>query len=234
MKRFPDIVAFRHGQSLANRLGDASFLADDPIKHAPLLLLEDSEVPLTEDVGILQAKKLGKFLRKKFGKPDVVIDPGYKRSMQTREFALHSGYSKKEIEGMIIRTDDRIRERECGVLRKTPLAIRESIPHWQYHQKAWLANPYQTRPLGGGESIADMVVRVHSILAEIRDLYGGKLIFLSCHGHTLHALQIAIEGFSLAESNAMLADGWVNNCTIHFYKGKKKRWTECRAFDPLK
>ncbi|MBI3633572.1 MAG: histidine phosphatase family protein [Candidatus Vogelbacteria bacterium] len=231
MKKHPSLVACRHGESWANKLGDGPWIGDDPIKHKMLMDLEDFEVPLT-DLGIEQAEKLGKFLRKNFGTPDVVIDSGYKRAMQTREFALRSGYSQKDIGRMIIRTDDRFRERECGTLRKVGKSSREALPFYDQDQKDWGSNPYQNRPLNG-ESIADMVPRTRQGILELVELYRGKVVFIFCHGHTLHSLQVPMEGLNLEQSNQMIRDGWVKNCTIHFYKGKKTGWKKMKQFDPL-
>jgi broad specificity phosphatase PhoE len=231
-RRNPSIVVCRHGQSLANILGDVSFIGDDPVKHKTLIEIEDYQVPLTE-LGVAQAKQLGKFLHARFGIPDAVVDSGYLRAVQTRVTALETGYSDREIRRMYIRTDDRFRERECGTLRKVSLDKRESLSFWEQHQKDWKANPYQSRPLGG-ESVADMVTRTRQAILEIRDDHPNELVFVFCHGHTMRSIEIPMAGLKIEESIKLLKHGWIPNCEIHFYEGTDRGWKKVKKFNPLK
>ncbi len=227
------IVAVRHGQSLANFIEKGPFIGDETGRHAATMILEDHEIPLTA-LGISQAKKLGKFLRKKFGVPDVVIDSGYLRAIETRQSALHSGYTKKEIAGIIIKSDDRFRERECGTMRKVPKELRESLPHWKQHQKDYFANPYQTRPIDG-ESIADMIPRIRQAWQEIENQYPHLLIFIFCHGHVLRAIELSISHLTVAESIKFIKETRVANCEVHSYRSKKNKsdWKKIKKFKPL-
>ena len=151
----------RHGQSAGNVARDAAELAGLPvidIEH------RDIDTPLS-DLGKTQSLALGQW----FGalpadsRPDVILCSPYVRARETTRLLVGaSGIDSKSIR---IRMDERLREKEFGILdRLTVHGIRQKYPELS-DQRGHVGKFYFRPP--GGESWCDVILRLRSVLDTI-------------------------------------------------------------------
>jgi broad specificity phosphatase PhoE len=162
----------RHGESIANVAAAAAELrgldAID-VRH------RDADVPLSE-VGRKQAEALGGWLRANVseGAPSAVWASSYLRAQQTVEIAM----SHAEVH-LPIRVDDRLRDRELGILDLLTSHGLESRHPDEAIRRRWLGRFYYRPP--GGESWADVALRLRSFLRDV-DLYDdGGIVLVAAH-----------------------------------------------------
>ncbi|GAA3737743.1 histidine phosphatase family protein [Streptomyces tremellae] len=152
----------RHGESVANAVfaravatGDAGLVVEGT----------DARVGLSER-GVREARALGRWLAGAGAeRPGLAVVSPYVRARQTWEaMAVAAGRAGAEVPAALV--DERLRDREMGVLELLPppavaarapeeAARRERLGEWFY------------RP-PGGESLADVVLRVRDFLTELR------------------------------------------------------------------
>ncbi|MCR6487977.1 histidine phosphatase family protein [Amycolatopsis sp. OK19-0408] len=181
------VGVLRHGQSTGNvAREEAESAGADVIDIAE----RDADVPLT-DLGREQAKAAGEFLAEH--PPDVVVTSTYRRAWDTARLAAP--------EGVAIVPDERLRDRELGVLDLlTSHGVRERWPD-ELRRKQRLGKFYYRPP--GGESWADVVLRLRSLLSELSASRPGGRVLLSAHEMTVYALRYLLEG--LPEPDLMRA-----------------------------
>jgi broad specificity phosphatase PhoE len=181
------VGVLRHGQSTGNVAREAAESAGaDVIDIAE----RDADVPLT-GLGRDQAEAVGEFLAGH--PPDVVVTSTYRRAWDTARLAAPAGVA--------IVPDERLRDRELGVLDLlTSHGVRERWPD-EARRKQRLGRFYYRPP--GGESWADVVLRVRSLLAELSADRPGARVLLSAHEMTVFALRYLLEG--LPEPDLMRA-----------------------------
>ncbi|RSM40717.1 histidine phosphatase family protein [Amycolatopsis balhimycina DSM 5908] len=181
------VGVLRHGQSAGNvAREEAESAGADVIDIAE----RDADVPLTE-LGEEQAKAAGEFLS---GRPlDVVITSTYRRAWDTARLAAP--------DGVAVVPDERLRDRELGVLDLlTSHGVRERWPD-ELRRKRRLGKFYYRPP--GGESWADVVLRLRSLLAELSVQRPGGRVLLAAHEMTIFGLRYLLEG--LPEPDLMRA-----------------------------
>ena len=182
------------------------------IVNATLMLdldLRDPDVPLT-DTGRSQAQAVGGWLRGLDQAPDVVLCSPYARAAATAELALRAGGLD-----LVPERDERLRERDLGVLDGlTGKGIREQLPA-EAARRAHLGKFYY-RP-GGGESWADVVLRVRSVLRDVRTAYAGQRVLLFSHQAVIMSARYALESLSEQEILAIDSDEPLANCGITTY-----------------
>lgn len=172
------VALLRHGQSTGNvAREEAESVGADVIDVAE----RDADVPLT-DLGREQAKAAGEFLADR--PPDLVVTSTYRRAWDTARLATPGGVP--------IVPDERLRDRELGVLDLlTSHGVRERWPD-ELRRKRRLGKFYYRPP--GGESWADVVLRLRSLLRELSADHPGKRVLLSAHEMTVFALRYLLEG----------------------------------------
>ncbi|MEV7097820.1 histidine phosphatase family protein [Amycolatopsis sp. NPDC051045] len=172
------VGVLRHGQSAGNvAREEAESAGADVIDIAE----RDADVPLT-DLGREQAKAAGKFLAER--PPDIVITSTYRRTWDTALLAAP--------DGVAVVPDERLRDRELGVLDLlTSHGVRERWPD-ELRRKQRLGKFYYRPP--GGESWADVVLRLRSLLTELSVEHAGKRVLLAAHEMTVFALRYLLEG----------------------------------------
>jgi probable phosphoglycerate mutase len=168
----------RHGQSTGNTAREeAESAGADVIDIAE----RDADVPLTE-LGQEQAKAAGEFLARR--PPDLVVTSTYRRAWDTARLAAP--------DSVAIVPDERLRDRELGVLDLlTSHGVRERWPD-ELRRKRRLGKFYYRPP--GGESWADVVLRVRSLLSELSAERPGARVLLAAHEMTVFALRYLLEG----------------------------------------
>ena len=124
-----------------------------------------TDIPLT-DVGRDQARRLGRALaRRTFA--HVLVSP-LSRALETARLA---GF------GDVLTTDDDLREWDYGIYEgRTRLEIAAEEPGWT----VW------TRPIRGGESLAELGARADRVVEKLVGLRGDVLVV--AHGHLLRVL----------------------------------------------
>jgi broad specificity phosphatase PhoE len=159
-----EIWLVRHGESTANVAAERAEAAGADVIEVDH---RDADVPLS-DLGEEQSRALGHELADR-GVDDVPVvlwvSP-YRRAQQTISIALETG----GLDEPPRRVDERLRDRELGVLdRLTRTGVRNRYPDEEAHRQ-WLGKYYH-RP-AGGESWADVMLRLRSVLVDVDRLDG--------------------------------------------------------------
>jgi 2,3-bisphosphoglycerate-dependent phosphoglycerate mutase len=165
----------RHGQSQGNVARDA---ADEAGAHVIDIEMRDVDVPLS-DLGVRQAEAAGRWFAAlpDDERPEIILASPYVRAKQTAEIicsagALAGGKAKTSL-------DERLREREFGIFdRLTTLGIRDRFPEEAAHRRR-LGKFYHRPP--GGESWADVILRLRSMLNTINLHYCDRRVLVVCH-----------------------------------------------------
>ena len=201
----------RHGQSQGNVARDA---ADEAGLHEIDIEVRDVDVPLS-DLGIHQAEAAGRWFASlpRNERPEVILSSPYVRAKQTAEIickqdALSGGPTRTIV-------DERLREREFGIFdRLTTIGIRERFPEEAAHRRR-LGKFYHRPP--GGESWADVILRLRSAMNTINLHYCNKRVLIVCHQVVVLCFRYILE--SLDEETILRIDkqGDVLNCGIAAY-----------------
>jgi broad specificity phosphatase PhoE len=165
----------RHGQSQGNVAREA---ADEAGLHEIDIDLRDVDVPLS-DLGIQQAEAAGRWFASlpERERPELILCSPYVRARQTAEIICKAG----ALAGGPARTiiDERLREREFGIFdRLTTAGIRHKFPEEAAHRRR-LGKFYHRPP--GGESWADVILRLRSMLNTINLHYCDRRVLVVCH-----------------------------------------------------
>ncbi len=204
-QRWPSkLWVVRHGQSAGNvarDLADAAGAAMIDIDH------RDMDVPLSE-LGEAQARSLGHWFAAmpERERPEVVLASPYVRAVRTAELIGAGGQ---------VRVDERLREREFGVLdRLTTLGIHERFPEQAEH-RGILGKFYHRPP--GGESWCDVILRLRSALDTISLHHADKRVLVVGHQVVVLCLRYILEGLTEAEVLAIDREADVANCGVTEY-----------------
>jgi broad specificity phosphatase PhoE len=165
----------RHGQSQGNVARNA---ADEAGAHQIDIGLRDVDVPLSA-LGVEQAKAAGRWFAAlpRDERPEIILASPYVRARKTAEIIREQG----ALAGGTARTliDERLREREFGIFdRLTTLGIRERFPDEAAHRRR-LGKFYHRPP--GGESWADVILRLRSMLNTINLHFSDRRVLVVCH-----------------------------------------------------
>ncbi|WP_420365617.1 histidine phosphatase family protein [Curtobacterium sp. L3-7] len=168
-----EIWLVRHGESTANvaaAQADAAGADVIEVEH------RDADVPLSL-LGERQSRALGPELAAR-GVDDVPVAlwvSPYRRAQQTIDLALDAG-------GLALpsrRVDERLRDRELGVLDLLTLAgVRNRYPD-EERRRRWLGKYYH-RP-AGGESWADVLLRLRSLMVDVDRLDEPERLVIAAH-----------------------------------------------------
>jgi broad specificity phosphatase PhoE len=191
----------RHGESAGNVARDA---AEAQGLERIALDSRDVDVPLS-DRGRGQAAALGTALAQR--RPDVVWVSPYLRARQTASTAL-------EAAGLDTRViiDERLREREFGALDGlTRKGIEMQWPHEAELRK--VVGKFYHRP-PGGESWTDALLRVRSVLGDLRRDCAGEQVLVVAHQVVVLLFRYVLEGMTEQDVLAVDRQGDVANCSI--------------------
>ena len=201
----------RHGQSQGNVARDA---ADQAGLHEIGIAVRDVDVPLS-DLGIRQAEAAGRWFAAlpDSERPEVILASPYLRARQTAVIICKAGALSGGAAKTIV--DERLREREFGIFdRLTTVGIRERFPEEAAHRRT-LGKFYHRPP--GGESWADVILRLRSMLNTINLHYCGKRVLIVCHQVVVLCFRYILE--ELDEQTILQIDrqAEVLNCGIAAY-----------------
>jgi broad specificity phosphatase PhoE len=211
-QRWPEkLWIVRHGQSAGNVARDAATAAG----HAMIDIDQrDVDVPLS-DLGHEQAQALGRWFASlpEHERPEVVLASPYIRARQTARAICEAGGVAGEARPPIV--DERLREREFGVFdRLTTAGIQEKYPDLAEHRM--LMGKFYHRP-PGGESWADVILRLRSALDTISLHYADKRVMIVCHQVVVLCFRYILEEMDEAQILAIDKEGDVLNCGVCEY-----------------
>jgi 2,3-bisphosphoglycerate-dependent phosphoglycerate mutase len=202
----------RHGQSQGNVARDA---ADEAGAHEIGIAVRDVDVPLST-LGVDQAKAAGRWFAElpHDEGPELILSSPYVRAKQTAEIICKQG----ALAGGPARTivDERLREREFGIFdRLTTLGIRDRFPEEAAHRRR-LGKFYHRPP--GGESWADVVLRLRSMLNTINLHYCDERVLIVCHQVVVLCFRYILEELDEAAILAIDKQAELLNCGIAVYE----------------
>jgi broad specificity phosphatase PhoE len=201
----------RHGQSQGNVARDAADQAGLPRIDIDI---RDVDVPLSE-LGHRQAEAAGRYFASlpKDERPEVILSSPYLRARQTAEAICKAGALSGGPAKSII--DERLREREFGIFdRLTSIGIRSQFPEEAEHRKR-LGKFYHRPP--GGESWADVILRLRSVMNTINLHYSDRRVMVVCHQVVLLCMRYILEELDDAQILAIDKQAEVLNCGICAY-----------------
>jgi broad specificity phosphatase PhoE len=202
----------RHGQSAGNVANDAALAAGS---HELDLAHRDMDVPLSP-LGEEQAAALGAWIGElpEAERPRHTMCSPYVRAQETARIALEaSGCPADELDIVV---DERLREREFGILdRLTPAGVAERHPE-QAAARQLLGKFYHRPP--GGESWADVALRLRSALDTISREYAGERLLIVSHQAAILVFRYLLERLTEAELLEIDRTSQVANCSVTVYE----------------
>ncbi|MES2787510.1 MAG: histidine phosphatase family protein [Pseudomonadota bacterium] len=212
-KRWPKTLwVVRHGQSAGNVARDAAEAAGH---HMIDIAFRDIDTPLSE-LGRQQSMALGAW----FGgmpaerRPEVILCSPYVRARDTAELILDA--ARWPGDRMRIRIDERLREKEFGILdRLTVHGIQQKHPELS-EQRSHVGKFYFRPP--GGESWCDVILRLRSLLEMMTREHEGQRVLVVGHQVIVNCMRYLVECMDEAQILAIdkLAD--VPNCGVTSYE----------------
>ncbi|HEY2176437.1 MAG TPA: histidine phosphatase family protein [Mycobacteriales bacterium] len=198
----------RHGESTGN-------VARDRAERSGATTIDidvrDADVPLSE-TGRRQAADLRRWLDQVPAdrRPDAVLSSPYRRAVETAEIAAAG------IEAGRILTDERLRDRELGVLDLlTSLGVAELHPD-EAARKRRLGRLYH-RP-AGGESWSDVALRLRSVLADIDRRYPGRRLMVFTHEAVVLIIRYIVEDLSESQLVDLAASTMLPNTAVSVFE----------------
>ncbi|MFL6847782.1 MAG: histidine phosphatase family protein [Sphingomicrobium sp.] len=201
----------RHGQSHGNIARDA---ADEAGSHEIDIDVRDVDVPLS-DLGLRQAAAAGRWFADlpRDQRPEIILSSPYVRARQTAEAVCNAGALAAGPARATV--DERLREREVGIFdRLTTLGIRERFPEEAAHRRR-LGKFYHRPP--GGESWADVILRLRSMLNTINLHYRDRRVLVVCHQVVVLCFRYILEELDEAAILAIDKQSEILNCGIAQY-----------------
>ena len=211
-RRWPSrLWLVRHGQSAGNVARDVALEAGSPMID---VAVRDMDVPLSA-LGERQATALGHWFGRmpEHERPEALLASPYIRARQTAEAICRAGGVAGDAERIVL--DERLREREFGIFdRLTALGIRERYPEQAEH-RALLGKFYHRAP--GGESWADVILRLRSALDTISLHYPDRRVLVVCHQVVVLCFRYILEELDEAQVLAIGRESNVLNCGVTEY-----------------
>lgn len=203
VERLRWLAVVRHGQSTGNVIAERA--EQDGLETIDIPE-RDADVPLS-DTGREQAAAVGRWLAEE--PPDVAIVSPYLRARQTAGIALGGT-------GVPVIVDERLRDRELGVLDLlTGRGVQARMPD-EAARRRRLGKFYYRPP--GGESWADVLLRLRALLREVREDHPDGRVVLFAHDATVLMVRYLAEGLSEAELMAVAHETAVANCSVSTWR----------------
>ena len=201
------LTLVRHAESRAN-------VADRRARAAGAERLEldvrDADVDLSDN-GLEQSSALGRWFESLTAdaRPTLVLASPYRR-------ALHTATLTVTATGVDVVVDERLRERDLGVFDGlTGHGIRQQYAE-EARRREHLGKFYYRPPQG--ESWAEVVLRVRSLLADLRSGFGDARIWVFSHQAVIMSFRYVLE--SISEQELLELDGQVTlgNASVTTYE----------------
>ncbi|ROS26058.1 histidine phosphatase family protein [Cellulomonas sp. PhB150] len=217
------LVLVRHGESVGNLAAAAAERAG-----ADVLEIEtrDADTPLSER-GTAQARALGAWLAAvpRAERPDVVWCSPYLRARQTAAAALDAAGVD-----VPVRLDERLRDRELGITdRLTSRGIAHLFPD-EAARRALLGKFYYRPP--GGESWADVALRLRSFLADTERREDGRRVLVVTHDAVVALVRYVLEGLTEEGLFELVRAHGVRNASVSIIDRADEGW-RTSSFDDV-
>jgi broad specificity phosphatase PhoE len=200
----------RHGESAGNVARD---LAESSGADWIDIAERDMDVALSE-LGERQAEAVGTWFAAQPAdvRPTVAITSPYVRAADTARVLLdHAALDDVELA-----LDERLREREFGILdRLTKAGIESRFPD-QADSRRRVGKFYHRPP--GGESWADVALRLRSMLDSIGRQYAGERLLVISHQVVILVFRYLLERLDESELLAIDKADDVANCSITVFE----------------
>lgn len=203
----------RHGESAGNVARDAANASGLEIIDIDV---RDVDVPLSP-LGERQAAALGKWFGEMPGdaKPNVVLSSPYKRALRTAELIReHGGLEPLDPANPVI-VDERLREKEFGVLDRLTKRGIQTIHPDQAEFRRMLGKFYHRPP--GGESWTDVILRLRSGLEMISREFCDDRVLVVAHSVVVLCLRYIIEHMTEEQILAIDRENEIANCSVTRY-----------------
>jgi broad specificity phosphatase PhoE len=200
----------RHGESAGNVARDRAEAAGAPRVE---LASRDMDLPLSP-LGERQAGALARLIADLSAeeRPGVALSSPYARALDTARIALP---------GVEVQLDERLRERELGIISgMTRVGIEAEFAD-QAAQMTLLGKFYHRPP--GGESWCDVVLRGRSFLDGLAREHAGETVLVVCHAVVVLCLRYVIERLTETRLLAIDRDDPVANCAVTRYASDPSR-----------
>ena len=203
----PDaLVLVRHGESVGNIADrEARERGDERLD----LKARDADVELSE-VGRRQAAALGRWLADDPGRgPTVVLSSPYERALATARTAV------EDLDLDVI-VDERLRERDLGLFDGLTGAGIGARYADEAERRAKVGKFYYQPP--SGESWADVVLRVRSLLGDLREGMEGERVWIFSHQAVIMSLRYVLDGLDEEEILAVEKEQPIANVSLTTYR----------------
>jgi probable phosphoglycerate mutase len=197
----------RHGQSSGNVAAEAAEASGLDVIDIPE---RDADVPLSQ-LGQEQAEAVGRWFTDlaRQDRPEVAVVSPYLRTRQTAELALAAL-------GVPTVVDERLRDRELGVLDLlTSGGVTNRLPDEAVRRRR-LGKFYYRPP--GGESWADVLLRLRSLLRDLRTDHPDGRVLLVGHEAIVLLVRYLVESLSEADLMDVVRANTVANCSISVWR----------------
>jgi broad specificity phosphatase PhoE len=216
-----ELLLVRHGESEANV---AAAQADAAGALRIAVPARDADVALSA-VGVDQAEALGRRLRDLPADeaPQALWVSTYRRARSTAEHAL-------AVAGLDLPTvvDERLRDRELGILDTLTWRGVEQLHPEEAERRAFLGKYYHRPP--GGESWADVQLRVRSVLRDI-EAAGVERVLVVSHDAVVLILRAVLEGIGEADLLELSRTDPVRNASVTREVRQDGRWVAAPVND---
>jgi broad specificity phosphatase PhoE len=199
------LMLVRHGESMGNVAAAAAFAAGAEVIDVGA---RDADVPLSP-TGVTQAEAFGGLLAAMPADeaPQSVWCSPYVRAVQTAQIGL--GVAGLDVP---FRIDERLRDRELGVLDLlTSTGVDRRFPD-EAVRRRWLGKFYHRPP--GGESWADMGLRLRSLMRDLDDDEDGRRVLIVAHDALILMMRFVCERMSEADVLGIAASTSVANASV--------------------
>lgn len=194
-----DLVFVRHGESegnLCDRLPESSGAREKLGER------HTCDFRLT-DLGRNQAARAGKIVQEHVGTFHKMYCSEFVRAVET---SAHMNLPES-----MFQTDELIREIDVGRGRSSSCQ-RHGAGMKELASGAWWSYKSPT----GGETFADMALRLRSFLQHLCDTAAGLKVLVVCHAHTIRAFSALLEDAKGTDYDRLL--NWeIPNCHIRWY-----------------
>jgi broad specificity phosphatase PhoE len=215
-QKWPDTMwIVRHGESAGNVARDAAEAAGLPLID---IAQRDVDVPLSA-LGEKQAAALGRWFAKmpEEMRPNVVLSSPYLRARETSRLVIEA--AGMEYEEITFITDERLREKEFGILdRLTRVGIKEKYPE-QAEARSVLGKFYFRPP--GGESWCDVILRLRGVIDTITRDYRRERVLVVSHQVVVNCFRYLLERMSEEQILTLDQAQEIANCSVTSYNFTK-------------
>jgi glucosyl-3-phosphoglycerate phosphatase len=212
-----ELVLVRHGESAGNVAAAQADAADAEEIEVPA---RDPDIELSE-LGRAQAQALGTALAAlpESERLDAVACSPYVRARETAGLACEKAGLRAPVH-----VDERLRDRELGVLdRLTERGVAARHPE-ELARRRWQGKFYH-RP-AGGESWADVLLRLRSWLSDADDAFGGRRVLVVGHDVVIVLLRYICEELDERSVLELAAATPVRNAGLsRFVRRADRSWT---------